>query len=117
MIQWPHISVSLVLIIALFFILLGRVLNCIPSCRRFASLSHFISLGVIVGCTAGVVGEFGYDFIERWLFRTVPIRSLTNFIDSVFDGGYAPLLGMISGAAAGIWFWYDRPATHETDSH
>jgi hypothetical protein len=103
------ILMALVVLTGLFLFLLGCGFAYIPSCRRFAPLCQFMCLGLILGCMAGLMGEFGYDFIEKWLSRNLPIRPLARLIDLVYDGGYARYLGTLCGAAAAIWFWYIRP--------
>jgi|SRR5688572_1198029 len=100
--------VVLVPMIGVVLVLLGYVFEGIKPCRRFAPLCRFMCIGIIVGCTAGLFGEFVYDFVERWLFRNVPIRSVMRLIDVVFDLGYARYLGIVAGAVGAIWFWYVR---------
>jgi len=100
--------------IGLVLLSLGYLFDTIKPCRRFAPLCRFMCLGIILGCTAGLAGEFAYDFIERWLFRNLPFRTVANLIDVVFDLGYARYLGALSGAAAAIWFWWIRPENVRT---
>jgi H+/Cl- antiporter ClcA len=101
--------VVIVALLALILLLLRLVFDCIKPCARFAPLCHFLCLGIILGCVAGLTGEFAYDFIERWLFRNLPSPSLARLIDVIFDLGYARYLGIISGAAAAVWIWNVRP--------
>ena len=101
----PVIVLPLLGVILLLF---AVVFNCTKSCVRYGSLCRLLCLGIIAGCAAGLVGEFLYDFVERWLFRNVPSRSLMRLIDVIFDGGYAKILGALSGAAAAVWFWCEH---------
>ena len=100
--------IILVPLIGVVLVLLGYLFDGIKPCRRFAPLCRFMCLGIILGCTAGLLGEFAYDFVERWLFRNLPVRAVTRLIGVVFDLGYARYLGILYGAAAAIWFWYMR---------
>lgn len=93
-------------VIGLILVLLGHLFEAIKPCRRFAPLCRFICLGIILGCTAGLAGEFAYDFVERWLFQNIPIPSVLTLIDIVFDLGYARYLGAFAGAAGAIWVWW-----------
>jgi hypothetical protein len=105
----PPSPIILIVLIGLGLVLLSYLFDAIKPCRPFAPLCRFICLGIIVGCAAGLIGEFAYDFIERWLSRNLPIRSVARLIDVVFGFGYARYLGLLAGAAAAIWFWYTRP--------
>ena len=91
--------------LGLVLLLLGAVFDCSKRCVEYAPLCRFLCLGIIVGCGGGLLGEFAYDFVERWLFQNVPSRSLMTLVDSIFDKGYARILGTLAGAAAAVWFW------------
>ena len=97
--------VLIVAVLCSVLLLLGVIFNCIKPCARLASLCQFLCLGIIVGCAAGVIGEFAYDFVERWLLRVLPGRSLVRLIDVIWDAGYGRYLGMILGAGVALWFW------------
>ena len=79
--------VIIIPVIGLVLVLLGYIFDHTKSCRRFAPLCRFLCLGIILGCAVGLIGEFIYDFIERWLFQTLPVRAVTRAIDVVFDQG------------------------------
>jgi glycerol uptake facilitator-like aquaporin len=96
----------IVTVLGLVLLLLALVFDCIKPCRTYAPLCRFLCLGIILGCVAGLAGEFAYDFVERWLFQNVPSRSIMNFVDAIFDHGYPRILGSLAGAAAAVWFWH-----------
>lgn len=100
--------VIIVPLLGVILLLLGIAFNCSKSCVRYASLCRLLCLGIVAGCAAGLFGEYLYDFVERWLGRNVPVRSLTRMIDAIFNHGYARILGALSGAAAAVWFWCEH---------
>jgi len=59
--------VVLISLIGLVLVLLGYLFDAIKPCRRFAPLCRFLCLGIIVG----LLGEFTYDSIERWLSQNL----------------------------------------------
>jgi hypothetical protein len=96
----------IVTVLGLVLLLLGLVFEGIKPCVKYAPLCRLLCLGIILGCVGGLMGEFTYDLVERWLFQNVPSRLVMNFVDAVFDHGYARILGSLAGAAAAVWFWH-----------
>ena len=106
------------IVLALMSLILGDFAETTLRLPLLGRVCGPIAVGVVLGFLFGVVVELCSGGSQIWLLqqRFVPLFIKQFFAAHQLETTYAPLLGMLAGVAAALWYcWVERKSSPSID--